>query len=196
MADWILELMESAGYVGLLFLMLLENIFPPIPSELVMPLAGYKTGIGEMTMLGVVVAGTLGSLVGAWVFYGIGRSYGRARLYKLAENHGRWIGINADDIDHAQSWFDKHGSATVFFCRLIPGVRSLISIPAGLAEQNIFKFTIYTAAGSALWCCLLAWVGLELGENYTQVGKYLNPVSWTIFALLFGWYIRRIWKAR
>lgn len=195
MTDWILNLLETAGYMGLAFLMVLENVFPPIPSELVMPLAGFLVDSNKLTLIGVITAGTLGSVVGAWVFYAAGRIYGKQRLYTLAQKHGSWIGINTNDLDKAQQWFDNHGAATVFFCRLIPGLRSLISIPAGIAEQNIFQFSLYTTAGSALWCGLLAFLGMKLGENYADIKNYIDPISWIVISALLFWYLHRIWRS-
>lgn len=192
MADWIFALLEKAGYLALAFLMWLENIFPPIPSELVMPLAGYQVASGEMTFLGVILAGGAGSLAGAFMFYGVGRKLGEERLQEFVDRHGRWVAINRHDIDRASDWFDRHGAATVFFCRLIPGIRSVISIPAGVARQNLWIFSLFTFLGTVLWCAILAACGYALRSNFEQVEEYLNPVSWVVFAGIGAWYLWRV----
>lgn len=192
MADWIFGVMDAAGYSGLTFLMWLENVFPPIPSELVMPLAGYRTQQGSMSYAGVVAAGTLGSLAGAYMFYGGAYWLGRERVESFCARHGRWIAITPKDLQRANDWFERRGAATVFFCRLVPGLRSVISIPAGLVGHNFLEFTVFTILGTAIWCAALAYVGIALGENFKQVGDYLNPVSWLIFAVVLVWYLHRV----
>ncbi len=192
MASWIIEFLNRAGYTGLVFLMWLENIFPPIPSEIVMPLAGYHVQRGEWHFVAAVVAGTLGSLIGAYLFYWIGRRTGADGIKAFISRHGRWVALRQDDIDRSNQWFERHGGATVFICRLIPGLRSTISIPAGVAEQNLWAFTAYTVAGSALWCGILAYCGYLLGSRFESIGDYLNPVTWLVVGSLFVWYLWRV----
>jgi membrane protein DedA with SNARE-associated domain len=127
-----------------------------------------------------IVAGMTGSVLGALPFYYMGRKLGEDRLKEFADNHGRWLTLSRKDIERAKRWFDRHGGAAMFFCRLIPGVRSLISIPAGIARMRILPFLAYTATGTGMWAALLAYLGYFLGTEYTQVGEYLDPISWIV----------------
>lgn len=192
MAQWILRMMSTAGSPAIVLLMFLENVFPPIPSELIMPLAGYMAGREQMTLAGIILAGTLGSVLGALPLYAAGRKIGERRLEELADRHGRWVTVSADEIHRARQWFDRHGGLAVLFCRLVPGVRSLISIPAGIARMNLAAFLIYTLVGSALWTGLLAWAGYLLGSNFREVEKYLDPVSWLVLGGLLAGYVWRV----
>jgi membrane protein YqaA with SNARE-associated domain len=136
MFDWITGLVERTGYVGIALLMLAENVFPPIPSELIMPLAGFAAAQGELGMAGVVAAGTAGALAGALLWYGLGRWVGLERLKRWAAEHGRWLTVSPDDLDRAAAWFGRHGGAAVLVGRLVPAVRTLISVPAGHKHGN------------------------------------------------------------
>jgi membrane protein DedA with SNARE-associated domain len=191
-ADWIFKLLDTAGYAGLALLMWLENLIPPIPSELVMPLAGFKAANGELSFAGIVLAGTIGSMAGAYLFYGIAHWVGRDRVEAFCAKHGRWVAITPDDLQRASEWFEKHGGLTVFLCRLIPGLRSVISIPAGLVGQGLVQFSVYSVLGTASWCALLAFFGMQLGENYADLGRYLNPISFAIFGIALAWYLWRV----
>lgn len=137
MSDWIKSVIENFSYPGIVFLMLLENVFPPIPSELIVPLAGFYTTQGKLTFIGVVVAGTIGAVAGAIVLYYIGRSIGAERLRSWCDAHGRWVGLSRADLDKSDDWFNRHGARTVLLGRLVPGVRSLISIPAGVSGLSL-----------------------------------------------------------
>jgi membrane protein DedA with SNARE-associated domain len=180
MAEWVERTMNQLGYIGVVWLMFLENVFPPIPSELVMALAGFSTRSGEMTLLGVIIAGTLGSVLGAIPIYLVGALVGEERLVVLADKYGKWLTLSGKDIRRADDWFDKHGAKTVFFCRMVPGVRSLISIPAGLAHMNFIQFLLYTTVGAAIWTAFLAMLGAFLGNNYELVDEYIGPLSYVI----------------
>jgi membrane protein DedA with SNARE-associated domain len=175
-----MNIVSSTGYFGILLLMVVENVFPPIPSEFIMPLAGYMAAQGKLSLFGIIVAGMTGSVLGALPFYYMGRKLGEDRLKEFADNHGRWLTLSRKDIERAKRWFDRHGGAAMFFCRLIPGVRSLISIPAGIARMRILPFLAYTATGTGMWAALLAYLGYFLGTEYTQVGEYLDPISWIV----------------
>ncbi|HKH46556.1 MAG TPA: DedA family protein [Thermoanaerobaculia bacterium] len=192
MAQWIMRMMYAAGNPAIALLMFIENVFPPIPSELIMPLAGYMVSQGRLTLPGVIVAGTIGSVLGALPLYYAGRKVGEKRLKELADRHGRWVTVSGDEIEKAKRWFDRHGGMAVFFCRLVPGVRSLISIPAGIAEMNLVGFLAYTTVGSALWVALLAYLGHLLGANFKQVDKYLDPASWVVLGGLVVMYVWRV----
>ena len=192
MDSWIASTLASMGYVGVALLTLVENLFPPIPSELIIPLAGYLVARGEMGMVGVVVAGTLGSVLGALVLYWLGRKLGEERLKVFADRHGRWLTFSRADIDHASAWFSRHGGWAVFVCRLIPGLRSLISIPAGINGMGMGRFLLFTTIGTALWTGLLAYVGYALGSNFEQVGQYLDPGSKLVVAAIAALYLWRV----
>ena len=195
MSEWITNLVDAGGYLGVVFLMFLENVFPPIPSELVMPLAGFATARGELSFAGVVAAGTLGSLLGALPLYGLGRWASEERLVRWADQYGRWLRISGADIHAADAWFDRHGGKAVFLGRLVPGVRSLISIPAGMAEMPLVPFLLYTTLGTAIWTAALAWAGRLLGDHYDRVATYVGPASWVVAGLLAVaaavWWLRR-----
>ena len=192
MATWVMNVLQSLGYPGLVLLMFVENVFPPIPSELIMPLAGYLSAQGKLNFAGIVAAGTLGSVIGALPLYWLGRKLGKERLARLADSHGKWFTVSAEEIDRADDWFGRHGRKAVFIGRLVPGVRSLIAIPAGLHEMPMLPFLIYTTIGSAFWTAALAAAGYGLGAQFREVEKYLDPVSWVVFGALLVWYVWRV----
>lgn len=189
MFDWILQIIENLGYFGLAFLMLIENVFPPIPSEIVMPLAGFLAAQGTFSVWLVILAGSIGSLAGALFWFWVGQRVGRDKLMAFAERHGRWIAMAPSDIERAEDWFHRHGKAAVFIGRLIPGVRSLISVPAGIANMSFPVFIIYSAIGTLLWTAFLTGAGFVLKSQYERVEAWLNPVSWAVLIGLFAWYI-------
>ena len=180
MANWVISLILRTGYGGLALLMIAENVFPPIPSEVIMPLGGYLAHQGKLTFLGVIVAGTAGAVLGALPLYWLGRRIGEEKLRDFADHHGRWLALSCGDIDRAMSWFERHGATAVLLGRLVPGVRSLISIPAGINQMNLGAFLAYTTLGSAVWTTVLAGAGYALGQQFKQVGEWLDPVSWVV----------------
>ncbi|MGP1383684.1 MAG: DedA family protein [Thainema sp.] len=194
MADWVTEIITSLGYVGIGFLMFLENLFPPIPSELIMPLAGFAIARGEMQAIPAVTAGVVGTVLGAVLWYVAGMWLGGKRLRYLTEKYGKWAGLSVQDMDRAKGWFDRYGGRTVLLCRLVPGVRTLISIPAGTYNMPFFPFFIYSTVGTLLWTVLLTYLGYLLGENYTRVGEYLGPISKIVLVSLIIWAV--IWVIR
>src|SRR5699024_7782688 len=175
------QLMESLGAPGVGIAILLENLFPPIPSEVVLPLAGFTISQGNLGFWPTFIWATAGSILGAWALYGIGAWIGAERLRKIAD--WMWL-VEASDVDGALYWFDKYGPASVFFGRFIPGIRSLISIPAGIDRLNPIKFTLWTAIGSAGWNATLLWLGMSLGQSYTLVAEYTDPHSDVAYPLL------------
>ena len=194
MDNWVTDILQQLGYLGLAFLMFVENVFPPIPSELIMPLAGFMVAKGELSFVGVVIAGTAGSVVGALPLYYFGRKLGKQRMIEWADAHGRWLTISGRHIERVTAWLDGHGTWAIFFGRLVPGVRSLISIPAGIARMNFGLFLLLTTLGSALWSALLAGAGFLLGSNFEAVEKFVGPVSNAILigiALLYVWRVAR-----
>jgi membrane protein DedA with SNARE-associated domain len=181
MQDWITNLMNSWGYLGIALLMFLENVVPPIPSELIMPLAGFTaTGQGKLSLPLVMLAGTIGSLIGQIPLYYLGKLVGEERLKKWADKYGAWLTVSGDEVSHAKKWFDEHGHKGVVLGRLVPGVRSLISIPAGMANMNLGQFLLYSLVGTAIWTCLLAFLGSLLGKNYETVSRYVGPATYVV----------------
>lgn len=196
MADWIQRVIESLGYFGVGLLVLLENVVPPIPSEVVLPLAGYVAVEGRLTLAGVIFASTVGSTAGAIPVYYIGAQLGRDRLRRWADRHGCWLGVSADDIDRAHDWFHRHRGATVFFGRLVPGLRSLISLPAGIAGMELWRFILYTAAGSALWNGALCGAGFLLVDRFQLVEQHLNLITNVIVGGMVLAYVVRVVRYR
>lgn len=196
MGDWITEMLGRSGVVGVFLLTLLETVFPPIPSEFIMPLAGYLASRGEMGVVGAVAAGTLGSTAGALALYVVGRKVGEERLEAFAERHGRWLTLSPREIDRASDWFSRHGAWAVFGCRLVPGLRSLISLPAGINRMPLPVFVTCTLLGSALWTGLLVGVGYALGANFEQVGKFIDPLAKATLVVIVAWYAWRVVRHR
>ena len=184
MAEWILGFMNSLGYPGIVLLMIAENLFPPLPSELILPAAGFAAAQGKLNLMGVVLAGALGSVLGTLPLYYLGRIVNEERLVVWADRYGRWLTLRGKDIRKADDWFDRHGPKAVLFGRMIPGIRSLLSLPAGMSEMPLPSFLIYSAIGSGLWATLLAGAGYMLGNNYEVVEQYVGPIGTGVVALL------------
>ncbi len=192
MADWITWFVVRAGYAGVAALMLAENVFPPIPSELIMPLAGYEAASGRLSLLAVIVAGSIGSLSGATFWYLLARRLGYDRVRRLAARHGRWLTMSPRDVDQARDWFVQRGAVAVLVGRLVPTVRSLISVPAGLAGMPLGKFLALTAIGVTGWTTVMTIAGYLLRQAYSDVERYLNPVATAVVVILAIWYVVRV----
>lgn len=185
MQEIILSIMDAYGYLGVFLLIMIENVFPPIPSEVILLFGGFMTTYSKLSIVGMIVASTLGSLFGAIILYYIGKIFNKDRLKKIISGKlGKILRLKASDIDKADSWFDNKGNKTVFFCRFVPLIRSLISIPAGMSEMPILKFIIYTAVGSLIWNAVLIIVGSIVGENWTSILNILDTYSHVIVILL------------
>jgi len=193
--DWVEQFVRDMGYLGLAFLTFLENVFPPIPSEIILPLGGYlSTQQPEYTFIGVVGAGVVGSLAGALVLYYLGCYFNEPRLKRWVSKHGHWLLLDPEDIDEAVDWFERHGRKAVFICRIIPGARSLISIPAGSSGMKMRVFLLYTTLGTAIWSTALAYAGRLLGQNYSDVGNATQWATYAVIATVIGtiiWWILR-----
>lgn len=198
MFDWIAGLIDAIGPWGVALLMLLENVFPPIPSELIMPLAGFVAAQGRMGIVSAILAGTLGSLAGATLWYAAGRAIGADRLRNWSSRHGRWLTLAPADVDRACDWFERHGAGAVFFGRLVPTVRTLISVPAGLARMPLPRFLLWSALGSLIWTSLLAGAGYLLEGRYRQVEAWVNPLSTAVVIGIVAIYLWRVvtWRRR
>lgn len=184
MTEWITRTVESLGYVGIALLMFLENLFPPIPSELVMPLAGFTVSQGKLALIPTIAAGVIGTIAGALPWYYLGKISGEARIKAWLDRHGKWLTLSARDVDQSKRWFQRHGKNAVFFCRLVPGVRTLISLPAGFSNMPMPQFLLYSTLGTLGWVMLLTFSGYLLGENYDRVEHFLAPVSKVILLVL------------
>ncbi|HNT74419.1 MAG TPA: DedA family protein [Anaerolineae bacterium] len=200
--EWVQGLISTMGYPGLAFVMFLENVFPPIPSELVLPLAGWLT-LGEnasFSLWGVTVVGSLGALAGTYVFYGLGRWFGEDRVRYLLRRFGKWLLLSEQDLDVALAWFAKYGEYVIFFGRMVPIVRSLISVPAGLAKMNLPRYSLYTVIGTALWSFLLAFAGRLLGESWPVVSEIIDQYEHVVLVLgvlvVVGFFGYRLWQMR
>jgi membrane protein DedA with SNARE-associated domain len=196
MSDWIVRLIEQSGYLGVGFLMFLETIFPPIPSEVIMSVAGVAAGQGKLSYGLVVVAGTAGAMLGNILWYLAARALGILRLEPFIRRWGRWITMSWEEVKRAERWFQLHGTFFVFVGRLVPTVRSLVSIPAGLLKMSFRRFLLASTLGTAAWTALLAGAGYKLGENYTDIGKILGPASNAVLVVLIAGYIYRVWTHR
>jgi len=180
MQTLIIDIINKFGYLGVLLLIAIENIFPPIPSEIILTFGGFMTKMpnSSLTIIGVIIAATLGSLLGAAVLYYIGKILNKERLKKIVSGKiGKLLFLKPKDIEKADKWFDKKGNKTVFFCRFVPVIRSLISIPAGMSEMKMGKFLIYTIAGSLIWNTVLVVLGSIVGENWESVAAVFDTYS-------------------
>lgn len=197
MEAWITGVMENYGYAGIFLLILAENIFPPIPSEIVLTVGGFMTTTANMTILGVITASTAGSVSGALILYYLGRWLSVEKLEGIVERHGKWVRIKKKDLYKADAWFDRYGVWTVFFGRLIPVVRSLISIPAGMSGMKLKWFLLFTTAGTLIWNSILVSVGAAVGENREAIMRKMELYSNVVYlllvlaAILGLWYLMR-----
>ena len=177
--------MNNFGYLGVFLLIAIENVFPPIPSEVILLFGGFMTTFSDMNIVGVIIASTLGSILGAIILYYIGKLLNKDRLKKIITSKpGKLLKLKPEDIDKADEWFDTKGNKTVFFCRFVPIIRSLISIPAGMSEMPMKKFLLYTAAGSLIWNAALTIAGSIVGENWTSIVDIMDQYSHIILILL------------
>lgn len=182
MFDWITGTISKLGYVGVAALTFLENLFPPIPSELILPLAGFVAARGDMTIGLVIFAGSVGSLAGAYLWYDIGRRVGERRLKAWVRRHGKWITLSERDVERAQQWFHRHGRAAVLLGRMVPGVRTFVSLPAGFSAMPVGTFLLYSTIGTVGWTAALALIGLVLESQYTRVADWIDIVSNVLLA--------------
>lgn len=188
-ADWSVQVMETLGGPGAGLIVALENLFPPIPSEVILPLAGFAASRGSFTLAEAIVWTTAGSLVGALVLYWIGAVVGRDRVRAFAA----WLPLmDPDDVDTAERWFVRHGYAAVFFGRMLPIVRSAISVPAGVERMPLWRFSLYTTTGSLIWNTIFIVAGFQLGENWSRVEEYASVLQYVVLAIgaaLLAWYV-------
>ena len=180
LTEWIISIMERLGYWGIALLMFLDNVFPPIPSEIIMPSAGYAASKGQLVLTGVIIAGSIGSLLAAALLYWVGYKCSHERLFRLIDRYGKYLFIKTEDVKTALQWFEQYGHRIVFFGRMIPAVRSLISIPAGMSRMPFWKFMFYSGLGTIIWTTFLACVGFYFGENQALMQQIFSQVGYII----------------
>lgn len=196
MQDWIVSLIQGGGYWGIVFLMALENIFPPIPSELIMGVGGLAVAHGKMDLLPLLIAGTAGATLGNYVLFLVADRLGVERLKPFVCRHGRWLTLEWHEIETASRFMRKHGQWVVFFLRFMPLLRTVISIPAGLTHMRHWQFLVYTAAGAAVWNVLLVLGGKWLGQTFSDAETVLNWGVGGLFGVVLVFYVWRVftWK--
>jgi membrane protein DedA with SNARE-associated domain len=195
-SDWIVRLIEQSGYLGVGFLMILETVFPPIPSEIIMSLAGVAAGQGKLSLGWVIVSGTTGAMLGNILWYLAARALGIMRLKPIVMRWGRWLTMSWGEVLRAERWFAAHGTMFVFVGRMLPTVRSLVSVPAGLLKMRFKSFFIASTIGTAAWTAALAFAGFKLGQNYDHINDLLGPLSNGVLVLLVIGYAYRVWTHR
>jgi len=192
MATWIIETINSFGYAGIFVLMLVESLFPPIPSELIIPFAGFSAANGTLDLWLVLLSATVGAVVGMLPWYFVGRIFGLGRVRALADRYGRWATLNAGEVDTATSWFHRFGPVIVLVGRLIPLIRTLISIPAGLARMPLWRFVLFSTIGALTWNSILVGAGFLLAEHYELVEGWLDPGTNIVLSLVVVVYLYRL----
>lgn len=196
MGEWVIRLIEQSGYLGVAFLMFLETVFPPIPSEVIMSVAGVAAARGDLTLSGVIGAGTAGAMLGNIVWYLAARALGIIRLKPLIERYGRWITMDWEEVEKAERWFRHNGTFFVFLGRMLPTVRSLVSVPAGLLKMRFKTFLIASTIGTLGWTSALAFAGYKLRERFAEVDQWIGPISNAILATLVIAYVWRLIRFR
>lgn len=198
MTDWVVWLIDTTGYIGVFFLMLAETVFPPIPSEVIMPIAGVRSARGVMTLPGVIASGTAGAMLGNCFWYLLARVIGMERFHPFIDKHGRWLTMDWGDVVKAERLFGKYGAVFVGVGRMLPTLRSLISVPAGLLHMRLRSFLVWSTIGTAGWSAALASAGYLLGRRFQEIEKILGPLSAAIIgAIVIGYLWRQLtWRKR
>lgn len=184
METWITSIMADFGYIGIFVLIMVENLFPPIPSEIILTFGGFMTTVSSLNVVMVIIVATLGSVVGAILLYKVASYFGKERLTKIVLKYGRILRLKESDIERAESFFLKYGSWAVFLCRMIPLIRSLISIPAGMTKMKMSRFLVLTTAGSLLWNTVLIGLGAMLGESWNEIVIFMDSFSTIIYSVI------------
>lgn len=184
MTDWIISIMEQLGYFGIALLMFLDNVFPPIPSEVIIPSAGFAASKGQLLLSGVIIAGSFGSLLAAALLYWVGRKIPNQSIFNWVDRYGKYLFIKSEDVKKALDWFEKYGHRVVFFGRMVPAVRSLISIPAGMSHMPFWKFMLYSSVGTIIWTTFLACVGYYFGNNIELMQQIFSRVGYVIIVIV------------
>ena len=198
MEDWIIRLVDWAGYWGVAALMLLETVFPPVPSEVIMTVAGVAAARGTMTLAATILAGTAGAMLGNWLWYWLAIRFGRTRLHAFIDRNSRWLTLDWDEVERGERLFARHGAIIVLVARMIPTLRSLISVPAGLFRMSQRRFLVFSTIGTLGWSAALAGAGYFLGSQFDDVEQWLGPLSALVIAAIVLTYLWRVltWKTR
>lgn len=198
MEDWIIRLVEWGGYWGVAALMLLETVFPPVPSEVIMTVAGVSAARGNMTLEGTILAGTAGAMLGNWFWYWLAIKFGEARMHVFIDKYSRWLTLDWDEVERGERLFDRYGSTIVLVARMIPTLRSLISVPAGLFRMSLRRFLVFSTIGTLGWSAALAGAGYFLGSQFGDVEQWLGPLSTAVIAAIVLTYLWRVvkWKPK
>lgn len=198
MTEFILNLITAGGYAGIFLLMVMENVFPPIPSEVIMGLGGIAVANGNMSFVPLVLCGTVGTTIGNYFWYWIGHRIGLERLRPIVDRYGRWLTLDWEEVEKLHRFFIRHGHWVIFAFRFFPQGRTIISLPAGLTRMPLWKFFIWTFAGSAIWNTVLAGAGLLLGRNFHELQRYVGPVALGGVVVMVLWYLYRVftWRPR
>lgn len=192
MNSLIVDAVRQLGAFGVALLMLAENIFPPVPSEVIMPLAGFLASTGDLSLAAVIAAGTVGSASGAFFWFYVGMNIDPDRLRGWINRHGAFLAMTCQDLDRAEEWFRRRGAVSVFVGRLVPVVRTLISVPAGVARMSAVRFGLYTLLGTGIWTAALAAGGWMLGTRFQAIERYLGIITWIVLGVVATLYIVRV----
>ncbi|OWQ96326.1 DedA family protein [Sphingopyxis witflariensis] len=198
MTEFILNLIHSWGYLGIAILMFLENVFPPIPSEVIMSLGGVMVAQGRFDYWTLVAVAVAGTTLGNWVWYWVGRWFGYARLKPLIDRYGRWLTLDWDEVEKLHDWFLRFGSGIVFVFRFVPIARTMVSLPAGMVGMSQVKFLIWTAAGSTIWISAIAGAGNWFGKQFAEVDRFIGPLAVVAIGSIVLLYVYRVvtWKPK
>ncbi|MGK7863458.1 DedA family protein [Falsiroseomonas sp. E2-1-a4] len=196
MIEWVTNIVAAGGWPGVMALMFMENLFPPIPSEVIMPLAGFAAARGQMSLTLALIAGVIGTLLGNAVWYELSRAIGADRIRPLVGRYGRWFAVGEDDLRKAEATLAKYGPIALSFGRLLPGIRTLISIPAGLIRIPRPVFYLYTTLGTAVWITFLTMAGYLLEDQYDQIEGWLEPLAYVVVGGFIATYAWHIWSTR
>jgi membrane protein DedA with SNARE-associated domain len=191
MADWVIRLIDATGYFGVFLLMLLETVFPPIPSEVILPVAGLRAANGPMSLAGVIASGTAGAMAGNLAWYLLARRIGLARFRRFIDRYGRWLTLDWGDVVKVRRAFRRFGGAIVFFARMTPNLRTFVSVPAGLTEMKLLRFLAWSTMGTAVWSGILAAAGYVLGVQFGEIERIVGPASSVIVVAIVLAYVWR-----
>ncbi len=199
LASWVQDVIEQLGYLGVALLVVAENVFPPIPSEIVLPFAGFVARRGSDSVVIMILAATVGSVAGALIMYWIAAVIGDDRLHAFTRKFGKWVQIRESDLTKAEEWFDRHAMAAVLVGRCVPLIRSVVSIPAGFRRMKLVPYMLYTFLGSLVWNIALVGAGALLGDNWERVGSYVGVFQWAVVAIVIAVFARfalRVYKRK
>lgn len=189
-AAWVQDVIERLGAVGVALLVILENVFPPIPSEIVLPFAGFVAQRGDGSVIVMIAAATAGAVIGALILYAVAALIGPERLRQFVVRFGRWFGVKPTDLERAEQWFDRHAVAAVLLGRCVPLIRSVVSVPAGFRRMQLVPFLVLTAIGSTIWNTALIGAGAILGNQWERVEPYMETFQWLVIAVIVVFIVR------